>query len=441
MGLKSTLARLAAGAPTPVFAASGLGAGAQVQDLGLHHQLRFVDTPSAASILLVAGGIPDTLAQSLFRLHDTMPHPRCTAWWPLGASAGLWLANFPHHVAIESNIPERLGAVHGELVYGQRPSEPPILADEDPAPWRGIGPYGQGGTGMTGGTPYGRPMAELGPDRDGLRLDVLPLNIGPFFPRFPAGLTLELKLAGDVIVEAGIPVNPFRDSGQRNLRGDDISPFTRALSEPVLVSELELARARAHLRWLANALVACELRSLGLRVLRLATTLGPGESDPLHSLQRVLGWTQALGWSTKGVGRVGADKLVGLGLGPIARASGLAEDVRAEDEVYRDLGFEPIVQTGGDAAARWRQRLAEASQSLALAARAGDRLTAPGGVVESPHGRLERTTSPADRLLPLLPGLLQDMEWGDAVTTLVSLDLDLEEATTVEIVGAEAVTR
>ncbi len=439
MGLKRTLATLAAGAPTPVFAAAGLGAGAQVQDLRLHHQVRLVDTPSAASILLVAGGIPDSLAQSLSRLHDTMPHPRCTAWWPLGALPGLWLANFPHHVAIDHNIPERLRAIHGELVNGQRPSEPPMLADEDPAPWRGIGPYGQGGTGMTGGTPYGRPMAELGPDRDGLRLDVLPLNVGPFFPRFPAGLTLELKLAGDVIVETGIPVNLFRDSDQRNLRGDKISPFTRALSEPVLVSELELARARAHLRWLANALVACELRSLGLRVLRLATTIGSGEGDSLHSLQRVLGWTQALGWSTKGVGRVGADKLVGLGLGPVARASGLAEDVRAEDGVYRDLGFEPIVQSEGDAAARWRQRLAEAVQSLALAARAGDRLTDPGGVVESPHGRLERTTTPADRLLPLLPGLLHEMEWGDAVTTLVSLDLNLQETAAVEVVDAEAV--
>lgn len=439
MGLRNALARLAAGAPVPVFAVAGLGAREQVQDLRLEHELRLVDTTRAASILLIAGAIPDALAQPLARLHDSMPHPRGTVWWPLGASPGPWLAGFTDPIMIEGRVGDGLITLQRELLSGRRPSEPPILPDIDPAPWRGVGPYGQGGTGMTGGTPYGRPLAELGPDRDGLRLDLLPLKVGPFFPRFPAGLMLDMKLSGDVVVEVATPANPFVAAGLPAISRPTLHPFIRALSEPVPVAELELARARDHLRWLADALVACELGSLGLRVLRLARRITPGEQDQLRSLGRVLGWTQAVGWSTRGVGRVGVDDLEGRGAGPVARAAGLAEDVRAHDRVYRDLGFEPITHDGGDAAARWRQRLAEAAQSLALAARAGDRRTVPVGRVESPRGRLERADAPAARLLPLLPRLLQGMEWGDAVTTLVSLDLDLEEAAAVERPSTQAV--
>lgn len=438
MGVKDALARLAAGAPVPVFAVAGLGAREEVQDLRLDHHMRLVDTTRAASILLIAGAIPDGLAQPLARLHDSMPHPRCTVWWPLGAPPGPWRAGFTHAVVVEDRVQERLTNMQRELLGGQRPSEPPILPDVDPAPWRNVGPYGQGGTGMTGGTPYGRPMAELGPDRDGLRLDILPLKVGPFFPRFPAGLTLEVRFAGDVVVEVSPPANPFLAAGPPAISRPTLDPFIRALSEPVPVAELELARARDHLRWLADALVACELRSLGVRVLRLARDIRPGDGDRLRSLARVLGLTQAVGWSTRGVGRIGAAGLKGLGAGPVARAAGLAEDVRAHDRVYRDLGFAPITHDAGDAAARWRQRLAEAVQSLALAARAGDRRTVPVGCVESPRGRLKPAGAPAGRLLPLLPRLLQGMEWGDAVTTLVSLDLDLEEAAAVEHLRAEA---
>ena len=439
MGLKGVLARLASGAPVPVFAVAGLGASEQIQELLLDDRLRLVDTPRAALILVVAGAIPDELTEPLARLHDSIPHPRCTVWWPLGAPPTSWLGSFPHHVVIEDQVPGRLTAIQRELLRGQRRSEPPILPDVDAAPWRGVGPYGQGGTGMTGGTPYGRPMAELAPDRDGLRLDLVPLRVGPFFPRFPAGLTLEAKLAGDVIVEASIPGNPFAAAGLDGPTRPGLRPFIRALSEPVPVAELELARTGEHLRWLADALAASELRSLGLRVLRLAASIGPADVDSVRSLTKAIGRTQAFGWSTGGVGRIGADVLEGLGAGPVGRAAGLAEDARADDPAYRDLGFEPILHTGGDSAARWRQRLAEAAQSLELAGRAGGRRTTPIGSVESPRGRLEPNNCPAARLLPLVPRLIEGMEWGDAVTTLISLDFDLEEAVAVEQLSGKAV--
>lgn len=53
-------------------------------------------------------------------------------------------------------------------------------------------------------------------------------------------------------------------------------------------------------------------------------------------------------------------------VGPMARASGLAMDFRAVDDMgaYRAVGFEPIVETDGDCYARVKVRLRELVQSL-----------------------------------------------------------------------------
>ncbi|MDP8954464.1 MAG: hypothetical protein M3N37_06020 [Actinomycetota bacterium] len=115
--------------------------------------------------------------------------------------------------------------------------------------------------------------------------------------------------------------------------------------------------------------------------------------------------------------------------GPVARAGGVAIDARTDDPAYACLDFEPVVHHGGDARARLRQRVAEAAQALALAERAGDALRSPGPPVEGPRGPLAPgRTMPSSSLIDLLPTLLDGQEWGDAVTTVASLDLDLEEA-------------
>lgn len=440
MVVRRALLRLAAGARVPVFAVAGAGAREAVQDLRLRDELRLVDTPRAANVLLVAGAVPESLAEPLARVHDAMSHPRGTVWWPLGAARGDVLGPFPEPVLVDHDVVETLVSVHRELLTGSRRSDPSILPDVEPAPWRGVGPYGQGGSGMTGGTPYGRPMAQVAPDRDGLRLDVLPLRVGPLFPTFPPGLVLSVKMAGDVVVEGAIAPNPFAGDRQSGSR-PGLRPFLRAVVEPVPVAELELARARAHLRWLADALAAHQLASLGSRVLGLAAQVAPGEGAVVRGLARWLGWSQVFRWSTGGVGRLTGEQLAGRGAGPVARAAGLAEDVRIDDPAYRELGFEPVVQAGGDSAARWRQRLAEAAQSLDLAALAGSRRTQPTGRVESPRGRLEAGSAATGRLLPQVPGLLEGLEWGDAVTSLLSLDLDLEEAAAAEQLVGEPVAR
>lgn len=425
MGLREALGRLAADAPVPVFAVAGSGARDAVQDLRLRPELRLFDTPRPAAILLIAGTLPESFNRPLAHIHDTMAHPRATLLW---SGNGRWHPALPgvaDPILIGGDPVAATVAVYRDLIAGRRPSEPPILPDVDPAPWRAVGPYGQGGSGMTGGVPYGRPMAELGPDPDGLRLDVLPLAVGPFFPRFPTGLIVDVRLAGDLVLDATIP-DPITGSVDIAPRAG-LEPFLRALTEPVSIAELELARARDHLRWLSDALTAHGLAALGLRALRIATNVRPGDGPTIRRFARLVRGTQVMRWSTRGIGRLVRDDLAGLGVGPVARAAGLAEDVRLEDPAYRAVGFEPIFGQRGDAAARLELRLAEAAQSLDLAARSGDRRTGLVGRVESPRGRLERGSAASDRLLALIPQVLHEIEWGDAVTTLVSLDIDLDE--------------
>jgi hypothetical protein len=424
--------------------------------LRLRPDLTVVDTPRSATVLLVAGRLPEAMHEPARRAHDAMAHPRATVCWmrPSGDGAPLPFPNAAVAPAEPDGLPADIATVarllartQAELLARARPSEPPLLADVDPVPWRGVGPYGHGGAGMTGGVPYGRPLAGRAPDRDGLELDQLPVRVGPFFTPFPPGLVLDVRLQGDIVQDAIVPGNAFVTSGEGSTgvrAANDL--FHAALSKPVRIADLERARARHHLRWLAEALRVHGLEALGLRTLALATTLAealpPGD---VTALGRLLERTRGLGWATADVGVIDPGLLRGRGLGPVARAAGLAEDARLDDPAYIDLGFAPRVQSrdGGhaeqgasDARARWRQRLGEATQSVELAARAGDRRTGGDGrPVEGVRGRLltgATRDSPSAMLLTLVPDLLRGLEWGDAVTTVVSLDIGVREAALVE---------
>jgi len=431
--LTRLLGRLATGAPAPVFPVTGTGSRSHVQDLRLAAGIEIVASPRAAVVLLVAGEVPATHVEALGRGPDLMPHPRATvAWRSGGPLAGGWPA-----VSVdpgEDPVPVLRG-VAADLLSGARPSEPPVLPDVEPVEWRGVGPYGQGGSGMTGGTPYGRPMAELGPDRDGLRLDILPVTVGPFVPWLPPGLVLDVKLAGDLVVEAAVAQ---ATSDALSLVPPDPGPFVRALHEPVLVAELEVARARAHLRWLSDALLVQGLPALSRRALRLARSVRPGDGARVRAFAAALPRTGLFRWSLGGTRSLGPNRLAGLGLGPIARAAGLREDARLDDPAYVDLAFEPVVLDLDAVRGPWRVRLEEAARSLDLAARAGLAVTSNRTSVESPRGRLESGSSPTGRLLDLVPDALAGLEWGTAVSTLVSLDLDLDEAALVAPRALEA---
>ena len=208
--MTSLLGRLAAKSTPQVFVAAGMGAADVVAQLEASGEIHRVASPAGATVLLVVGGIPPALESSVAAVHDGMPHPRGTVHLPLGFDHRS-LPTTPH--ALVAGSAEEavvvIRDVFAVLMSGRRASDPALLPDADPNPWRGVGPYGQGGSGMTGGTPYGRPLAELGADRDGLRLDVLPLRIGPLFAPLGAGVTLDATMAGDVIVEAQLADSPF----------------------------------------------------------------------------------------------------------------------------------------------------------------------------------------------------------------------------------------
>lgn len=392
----------------------------------LRRDVAVVDSPRHASVLVAIGRFPVSMIPPLRQLHDEVGHPRAVVLADDAEGDGLE-SLFPgaRVSRLDESAADAAILLHRELLTGRRRTSPPVLPDADPNPWRGVGPYGQGGKGMTGGTPYGRPLAGQFDDRDGLKLDQLQLRVGPFFAPFPAGLTLDAKLQGDVVQEAVVGRNVFRDQSRSPPKGSRAT-FLRALTEPVLVRDLELARASHYLSWFGAFLESMGLAALGERARRLAARSGT-TADEVLGLRRLLERSRGLGWATRGVGYLPATSVSGLGLGPTGRASGVEEDGRIGDPAYDDLGFEPVVESGGDVRARWRQRLREAASSLELARLAGDRTSGGLGTVEAPWGRLSADRSPVTAVLELLPALIEGTDWGDAVATIASLDLDLEE--------------
>jgi hypothetical protein len=408
----------------------GVGGRDAADWLRLDDRLTVLDSPRSANVLLLVGRLTERLFPSALAVHDAMSEPRAVVQWLPERGGEDPLAHvFPELLSVGPAEP--LGEVlvfrQAELLRGVLRSSPSLLPDEDPAPWRGIGPYKQGGKGMSGGVPYGRPLPGRAPDRDGVELDQLTVRMGPALPLLPPGLVLEVKLQGDVIQEASILDNAFDDRAVLERVPRPGGPFRRALIEPVGIQELELARARHHLRWLAHALRLHGLDALGIRVIRMARDLTPSDGERLRSFRKLLTRIRTLDAATAGIGIVRGESAEVAG-GPPARAAGHPADARIGDESYGEIGFEPVLQRDGDARARWRQRMEEAIQALDLAKRAGDRRARPTGEVESPRGSLTLERAPSARLLSLLPGALAGQEWGDAVTTVVSLDLDMEEA-------------
>ncbi|MDQ6737685.1 MAG: hypothetical protein M3Z30_08300, partial [Gemmatimonadota bacterium] len=394
--LQAPLTWLATHAPARVFVLIGENAPGDPELLRLTDDVILLESPRSATILLVAGSLPEALREATQRIHDQMAHPRRTVWWVKSGT----LPDSGHvrrdgvvsdpvmlsETSASGSLVVLVAAIKRaqyELVTGTRESEPNLLPDVDPAPWRGIGPFGQGGTGMTGGVPYGRPLTGRAPDRDGLELDQLPLRVGPFFPGFPAGLVLDVQLQGDVVQAAAVSSEP----------AVVLAPiFVAALDQPVPIVEIERERARSHLCWLARALGVHGLAALSRRALRLASQLSVGPASisecatELRNITRSIERSGILWWSTRGVGVLRSDAADALG--PIARAAGMRDDARIDEPAYCVLDFEPILQRNGDSSARLRQRLAEAAQSLELAGRAQAARAWGAGVVEGPRGRV-----------------------------------------------------
>ena len=405
----SVLLALAAAAPVAVFAAVGEDASDRVDDLCLRPEIKRVTSPRHASVLLVAGVLRQADRDALRRLHDQLPHPRATLWWADGDASIDVAAPRTVHTGDDPTIP--LQELYRQLLTGERPSDDDLLPDEPPAPWRGVGEYGQGGKGMMGGTPYGRPMPMTADDlRDGLALDAYTLRIGPFMPMLPAGLVLGLTLQGDVIQHARMESPPLWPTSDRSLDPRLSVPGTLAQSERLL--------AARHLRCVARLLIILQLMPQAERCQRMACAVEHGKTVSLAALRKSLIRSGAFAAIPAGLGRL--DPSVAQALGSSAlRAAGGAIDARQHSPAYQALDFRPAAQLAVDVRARLCQWLDEAEQSLALAARAGsasvdDRL------------QVDRNTA-ADMALVdtegIFSGLLAGLEWNEAMLVINSFDV------------------
>ncbi len=375
MAMRRLLA-LARRAPTPVFIVTGVGGFEDAAELRWNERIHACDTPRRASVLVVAGQIRPEDRQAVARVHDQMPHPRTTVWHqPQVRPAG----EEPNQ--LHSLVSDAYGAVLAD----PSTSKPDVLPDQPPAPWRGRGDHGQGGEGMMGGVPYGRPMAMTADDRDGLALDALRFTVGPFAPMLPSGLVLAVSVQGDVIQQARVERPPFsrrHDSSLAVLHDDERNPADHARD-----------LSRLCLRFLAPIL---DLIGFGPQAERaFLTSKAPDDALLLRieQLAKVLRLSPGLPLATRRVGVIPSGCLDALGLSQesdelfdlehrlmslLAKARMLADDAASSTApVSRDV----------------RDVFPEALDSLAL---------------ES-----------------VLPEILVGKEWREAVMTLAALPLDL----------------
>lgn len=276
-----------AGFAVPVFAACGADGWGAVQGLRAFGAIDLVTSPRHASVLLVAGTIPDGHLDALDRVHDQVPHPRTSLAWRCGGAPppGPWTA-----VDADANgTVEAIVAAHAQVAAGRARSEPDRLSDTEPNEWRGVGPFGQGGEGMMGGVPYGRSMAMTGEDRDGLALDQLHLRLGPFLDAFPGGLVLDVTLQGEVVQEC--VAARAGDAGSTQGSVDELRHLAWALHlaglDGLAARAARLAHGEAE-RFERSAL-AHDFGRLGRRIKRsgwLWNLRGVGPADGLDAAQR-----------------------------------------------------------------------------------------------------------------------------------------------------------
>ncbi|WP_206454533.1 NADH-quinone oxidoreductase subunit D-related protein [Aurantimonas marina] len=423
MGLIERLRNFAFATPTafPVVGAGGERAWNRLVGDGAVSR---TTAPHNGDILLLTGLVPPSWNVPLRDLFETFALPRAVVWLrPAGADptpTGLPVLSLDHWDA---------QTVRGALLDPAAVGWKALHDDVPPAEWRGKGDYGQGGEGMMGGKPYGRPMAMTMMDTDGLNLGDLPTGLGPFFPHLPSGLHMKLHLQGARVRECGEARFLEADVHPDDLLavGVAIAPFLRATrGQPMAIRELETARMRHHLARIADMLALAGLEGLARRALAVAGDVdAPTVRDGLSEIERANAETRFAGFGLLDRRMIESAGMAGFA----ARAAGLPLDRRDVCEAYRDLGFEPLVEEAGDTAARFRLLVRESRQSLDLIARAGDKQST---AAETPTGPLSETAgawrSATGALLAHLPMLLGGRLFSEAVMIVASLSLSNEEA-------------
>ena len=250
------------------------------------------------------------------------------------------------------------------------------------------------------GAVAGLSMAGRAADRDGLKLDVLHVPLGPVLPYWPAGLRLSLAVQGDVVQD--VTVATVGVDGAGSSFWDE--PVLRALAgERVSAGEIARRRAASHLDSLVRLLGVAGWDGPALRCAVLRDRALAGEpAGPLTETFRPLGRRLARSWVLRRM------------------TDGLGElDGRA---CYRAGISGPAAIAAGDVWARLQQWVRSTGDDLA---RLDDR--SPVTDVEGPRGRLDWAEPPTVALLGVLPRLLVGAELAGVRVIVASLDPDVAE--------------
>lgn len=416
-----------------VQAAGGTPARLAVERWSREHGWPVAASPADADVVLVCGAVSPTLEPLVGRVVDSVPYPRAVVRLSLG---GRWA----------DDLGGVLRDARAELLAwaAQRPAAPSpphgteASAGEDDQPGEhhggmGHGGMGHGGMAMEAG---GLALAQQAEDRDGLKLDVLHVPLGPVLVAWPAGLELGLVLQGDVVQDAGLADSPFAHAGGGGSWWDQ--PWRAAgAGQAVRVGDAERRRAAAHLDSAARLLTVSGADGDARAAARLRDGVLGGENggalrDGAARLRRHVEGSRLLRRAMEGVGVLPAARAQAGGVtGPALRAAGLAVDLREGSPGYE--GFEPVVGEGpADVFARLRQWLVEAELALPLADRA-----APLRAAEGTRGQVDGGPGAASAALAGVIGeLVRGQEFATVRLIVASLDPDGDDlAVAVEAAG------
>jgi hypothetical protein len=354
---------------------------------------RLVATPAAASTLVVCGTPGADLASAVDVVWGDMPAPRSLVRLAETASAD-------EVAAALDRAARELTDVTAQWADAAAHREPWSPEDDGGHEAEGHGGHDHGGD-MGGhehhmGAPMGLPMAGRADDRDGLKLDVLHVPLGPALGDWPAGLVLHLTLQGDVVQAAHVGMADARQASFWD------EPWLRAArGEQVSEGEAERRRAASHLDSVGRLLAVAGWESAADQARRLRDALITGEpgGEPaarFAGFARRTRRSMTLRWMLRGVGVI--DQAMADRHGPTG----------------------PEVHRFGDAHDRLTEWLDQIETSLG-------RLdtTAPLDGRDGPRGPVDRRPSAA--VLGLLPELLEGAELAAARLIVASLDPDLDQ--------------
>ena len=343
-------------------------------------------TPADADVLVVAGDPDQELGETVERLWGQLPGPRSRARVTDPAAVESALRDACGRLGDAHQV-EDAAARHDEWAGSAQHQKDGRHSDHGGGQSHG-GHEGHGGDGME--MPGGLMMADRATDRDGLKLDVLHVPLGPVLPLWPAGLVVDTVLQGDVVQHAGSRV---------------LGPATSPSVPFWLGGEGEERRRRhaaAHLDSLGRFLgvAGWERAAVDARRVRDASLAGE-PLDEVHArltvLERRLLRSRTLRWATTGLGVLEPDAAARMGVsGPASRAAG----------------------AGGDVYARWRRWLLEAERLLA-----GQDPEAGEGPRGEPDG--------ARALLDAAARLMVGLDVAAARLVLASFDPDPDELVAV----------